>query len=129
MKLKYTKEITFSLLETETGVTVKDVTYFIMLTKQNEVLFDITSQRDDGVFVLKLHTTEENKTMLQDRNNIWLDIEEKNNTLQSKTPIDSTSFSIWRRSIHCDYDNEERIKMKIIATARNIIQFVGDSPI
>ena len=32
-----------------------------MLTKQNEVLFDITSQRDDGVFVLKLHTTEDDQ--------------------------------------------------------------------
>ena len=54
----YTKEISFALLETDTGVTVKDVTYFVMLTKQNEVLFDITGQRDDGVFVLKLHTTD-----------------------------------------------------------------------
>ena len=56
---EYTKEITFSLFETDTGVAVKNVTYFVMLTKQNEVLFDITSQRDDGVFVLKLHTTED----------------------------------------------------------------------
>jgi hypothetical protein len=56
---EYTKEITFSLFETDTGVNVENVTYFVMLTKQNEVLFDITSQRDDGAFVLKLHTTED----------------------------------------------------------------------
>jgi len=58
---EYTKEISFSLFETDTGVAVKNVTYFVMLTKQNEVLFDITSQRDDGVFVLKLHTTEDDQ--------------------------------------------------------------------
>jgi len=58
---EYTKEISFALFETDTGVAVKNVTYFVMLTKQNEVLFDITSQRDDGTFVLKLHTTEDDR--------------------------------------------------------------------
>ena len=55
---EYTKEITFSLFETDTGVNVENVTYFVMLTKQNEVLFDVTGQRDNGTFMLKLHTTE-----------------------------------------------------------------------
>ena len=63
---EYTKEISFALFETDTGVAVKDVTYFVMLTKQNEVLFDITSQRDDGVFVLKLHTTEDEQITVED---------------------------------------------------------------
>ena len=36
---EYTKEITFSLFDTDTGVNVENVTYFVMLTKQNEVLF------------------------------------------------------------------------------------------
>ena len=63
---EYTKEITFSLFETETGVTVKDVTYFIMLTKQNEVLFDVTGQRDDGTFMLKLHTTESDQITVEE---------------------------------------------------------------
>ena len=63
---EYTKEITFSLFETNTGVTVKDVTYFIMLTKQNEVLFDITGQRDDGTFMLKLHTTESDQISIEE---------------------------------------------------------------
>ncbi len=61
----YTKEISFVLFETDTGVTVKDVTYFVMLTKQNEVLFDITGQRDDGTFVLKLHTTESDQVSIE----------------------------------------------------------------
>jgi len=63
---EYTKEISFALFETDTGVAVKNVTYFVMLTKQNEVLFDITSQRDDGVFVLKLHTTEDNQITVEE---------------------------------------------------------------
>jgi len=63
---EYTKEISFALFETDTGVEVKNVTYFVMLTKQNEVLFDITSQRDDGVFVLKLHTTEDDQIISEE---------------------------------------------------------------
>ena len=63
---EYTKEITFSLFETDTGVNVENVTYFVMLTKQNEVLFDITNQRDDGVFVLKLHTTEDDQITVEE---------------------------------------------------------------
>jgi len=61
----YTKEITFALFETDTGVNVENVTYFIMLTKQNEVLFDTTSKRDDGTFVLKLHTTESDQIVVE----------------------------------------------------------------
>jgi len=63
---EYTKEITFSLFETDTGVNVENVTYFVMLTKQNEVLFDITGQRDDGTFMLKLHTTESDQITVEE---------------------------------------------------------------
>ena len=63
---EYTKEITFSLFETDTGVNVENVTYFIMLTKQNEVLFDVTEQRDDGTFILKLHTTESDQITVEE---------------------------------------------------------------
>jgi len=63
---EYTKEITFSLFETDTGVNVENVTYFIMLTKQNEVLFDTTGQRDDGTFMLKLHTTESDQIIVEE---------------------------------------------------------------
>ena len=63
---EYTKEITFSLFETDTGVNVDNVTYFIMLTKQNEVLFDMSGQRDDGTFMLKLHTTESDQITVEE---------------------------------------------------------------
>ena len=62
---EYTKEITFSLYETDTGVNVENVTYFVMLTKQNEVLFDITGQRDNGTFMLKLHTTDSDQITVE----------------------------------------------------------------
>jgi len=63
---EFTKEVSFALFDTDTCVAVKNVTYFVMLTKQNEVLFDITSQRDDGVFVLKLHTTEDEQITVEE---------------------------------------------------------------
>ena len=63
---EYTKEITFSLFETDTGVNVENVTYFVMLTKQNEVLFDVTGQRDDGTFMLKLHTTDSDQITVEE---------------------------------------------------------------
>ena len=63
---EYTKEITFALFETDTGVNVENVTYFIILTKQNEVLFDTTGQRDDGTFMLKLHTTESDQITVEE---------------------------------------------------------------
>jgi len=63
---EYTKEITFSLFETDTGVNVENVTYFVMLTKQNEVLFDVTGQSDDGTFMLKLHTTESDQISIEE---------------------------------------------------------------
>jgi len=63
---EYTKEISFTLFETDTGVNVENVTYFIMLTKQNEVLFDMTGQRDDGTFMLKLHTTESDQIVVEE---------------------------------------------------------------
>jgi len=63
---EYTKEITFSLFETDTGVNVDNVTYFIMLTKQNEVLFDINGQRNYGKFRLKLHRTESDQSIVEE---------------------------------------------------------------
>ena len=38
----------------------------MMLTKQNEVLFDVTGQRDDGTFILKLHTTESDQITVEE---------------------------------------------------------------
>jgi len=53
-----TREISFVLFDTSNGVTINDVTFFIMTTKQNQTLFDVTGQRDDGTFVIRLIPTE-----------------------------------------------------------------------
>ena len=53
-----TREISFTLFDTSDGVTINDVTFFIMATKQNETLFDVSGQRDDGIFVIRLIPTE-----------------------------------------------------------------------
>jgi len=63
---EYTKEITFSIFETDTGVNVDNVTYFIMLTKQNEVLFDMTGQSVDGSLMLYIHTTESDQITVEE---------------------------------------------------------------
>ena len=47
-----TREISFTLFDTSDGVTINDVTFFIMATKQNETLFDVNGQRDDVIFVI-----------------------------------------------------------------------------
>jgi len=69
---EYTKEISFALFETDTGVNVENVTYFIMLTKQNKVLFDVTGQRDDGTFMLKLHATESDQIIIEEEDSNFL---------------------------------------------------------
>jgi len=52
------REISFTLFDTSNGVTINDVTFFVMATKQNQTLFDVTGQRDDGTFVIRLIPTE-----------------------------------------------------------------------
>ena len=81
---EYTKEITFSLFETDTGVNVDNVTYFIMLTKQNEVLFDITGQRDDGTFMLKLHATESDQIIIEEYSNFLGSLFDENKIVNVK---------------------------------------------
>ena len=81
---EYTKEISFTLFETDTGVNVENVTYFIMLTKQNEVLFDITGQRDDGTFMLKLHTTESDQIIIEEDSNLLGSLFDENKIVNVK---------------------------------------------
>ena len=52
------REISFTLFDTSNGVTINDVTFFVMAIKQNQTLFDVTGQRDDGIFVIRLIPTE-----------------------------------------------------------------------
>ncbi len=62
-----TREIYFSLYETDTGITVKDVTYSITAEKENKLLFDETFQSDDGIVMLKLIPTESQQILVEEQ--------------------------------------------------------------
>jgi len=62
-----TREIYFSLYETDTGITVKNVTYSITAEKENKLLFDETFQSDDGIVVLKLIPTESQQISVEEQ--------------------------------------------------------------
>jgi len=62
-----TREIYFSLYETNTGMTVKDVTYSITAEKENKLLFDETFQSDDGIVALKLIPTESQQILVEEQ--------------------------------------------------------------
>ena len=47
-----TREFSFNLFDLDTGITLKDVTYFIIVKKGNEQLFEGTYQRDDGILLI-----------------------------------------------------------------------------
>ena len=47
-----TREVSFKLFDLDTGITLKDVTYFVMAKKGNEQLFEGTFQRDDGILLM-----------------------------------------------------------------------------
>jgi len=81
---EYTKEISFALFETDTGINVENVTYFIMLTKQNEELFDVTGQRDDGTFMLKLHATESDQIIIEEDSNFLGSLFDENKIVNVK---------------------------------------------
>ena len=62
-----TREIYFSLYETDTGTTVKDVTYSITAEKENKLLFDETFQSDDGIVMVKLIPTESQQISVEEQ--------------------------------------------------------------
>ena len=68
-----TREIYFSLYETDTGITVEDVTYSITAEKENKLLFDETFQSDDGIVVLKLIPTESQQISVEEQSANFFD--------------------------------------------------------
>lgn len=47
-----TREVSLNLFDLDTGITLKDVTYFVIAKKGNEQLFEGTFQRDDGILLM-----------------------------------------------------------------------------
>ena len=60
------RQITLSLFETATAITVRDVTYHIIAFKGNDFLFDDTFQSDDGIFTMNFIPTESGEIQLQE---------------------------------------------------------------
>ena len=61
-----TKEISFNLFDLDTGITLKDVTYFVIVEKNNEQLFEGTFQRDDGILLMHFIPTESNQIIIEE---------------------------------------------------------------
>ena len=59
------REISFNLFNLDTGITLKDVTYFIMAEKSNELLFEGTFQRDDGILLMHFIPTESDQISVE----------------------------------------------------------------
>jgi hypothetical protein len=61
------REITFSLFDTKTGITIKDVTYSIEATKKDQLLFENTFGTSDGILVMDfLHSDSEKISIKQE---------------------------------------------------------------
>ena len=62
-----TREISFNLFDLDSGITLKDVTYFMMVEKGNEKLFEGTFQRDDGILLMHFIPTKSSQVSLEER--------------------------------------------------------------
>lgn len=59
------RQVTFSLFDAETTVTIRDVTYQIAAWKDDIFLFEDTFQSDDGVFIMNFVPSESNQIQLE----------------------------------------------------------------
>ena len=61
------REVSLSLFDIDSGINMKDVTYFIIVKKGNEQLFEGTFQRDDGILSMNFIPTESNQVYLEEQ--------------------------------------------------------------
>lgn len=61
------KQVTFSMFDTNTGFTVRDVTYHIKTIKNNQILFEGNYKTQNGVLVLDLIPAENDKVTFQEK--------------------------------------------------------------
>lgn len=59
------RQVTFSLFDTETTVTIRDVTYHITAWKDDIFLFEDTFQSSNGVFIMNFVPSESNQIQLE----------------------------------------------------------------
>jgi len=68
------REITFALFDTETGITVRDVTYNIEAIKKDQTLFENTFGTSDGILVMDfLHSDSDNVSIKQENKASFFD--------------------------------------------------------
>lgn len=66
------KQITFSLFDTNTGITIRDVTYHVKTIKNNNVVFEGNYQTGNGALMFDLIPTESDKITAEEKNNAGL---------------------------------------------------------
>lgn len=64
------KQVTFSLFDTNSGLTVRDVTYNIKTIKSDKVLFEGTYQTKNGILTMDLIPNEENKVTVNEKKGV-----------------------------------------------------------
>jgi hypothetical protein len=64
------KQIVFSMFDTSTGLTVRDVTYHIKVIKHDGVLFEGNYQTKNGVLTLDLIPDENAQILIQEKTNV-----------------------------------------------------------
>jgi len=69
------REITFSLFDIETGITIKDVTYSVEAAKKDQLLFENTFVTSDGILVMDfLHSDSEKISIKQENKASFFDV-------------------------------------------------------
>tara|TARA_Y100001949_G_scaffold7366_1_gene5410 strand:- start:5277 stop:6803 length:1527 start_codon:yes stop_codon:yes gene_type:complete len=61
------REFSFNLFDLDTGITLNDVTYFIMVKKENKHLFEGTFQTDDGILLMHFIPTESKQVLVEEQ--------------------------------------------------------------
>jgi hypothetical protein len=62
------RQITFALFNTENGITVREVTYYIEARKGNDFLFDGTFETKDGILVMNFLHSDSDKVTIEQEN-------------------------------------------------------------
>lgn len=62
------RQITFSMFDTNTGITIRDVTYHVKTIKNNNVIFEGNYQTGNGALIFDLIPTEHDKVTAEEKN-------------------------------------------------------------
>ena len=66
------RQIQLVLLDLDTRISIKDVTFHVKVSKANNLLFEHTFQRDDGILILDLIPSESNEITIEEESEVGL---------------------------------------------------------